>query len=108
MKDKKERVERFYKRIALKDFIILHSFIKLPENINKVDLDIKSNLEKIIRDKFEEDLNSIKLKMQRTDQKFNENEIIERIILLFDDFFDSELNNEELKQKLLKLYNYML
>ncbi len=78
------------------------------ENINKVDLDIKSNLEKIIRDKFEEDLNSIKLKMQKTSQKFNGNEIIERIILLFDDFFDSEINNEELKKKLLKLYNYIL
>ncbi len=33
MKDKKERVERFYKQIALKDFIILHSFIKLPEKL---------------------------------------------------------------------------
>ncbi|KKM70188.1 hypothetical protein LCGC14_1443280, partial [marine sediment metagenome] len=30
VKDKKERVERFYKRIALKAFIILHSFIKIP------------------------------------------------------------------------------
>ncbi|GAI01333.1 unnamed protein product, partial [marine sediment metagenome] len=34
-KDKKKRVERFYKRMALKDFIILHSFIKLPINLIK-------------------------------------------------------------------------
>jgi len=31
VKDKKKRVERFYKRMALKDFIILHSFIKIPK-----------------------------------------------------------------------------
>ena len=36
MKDKKKRVERFYKRRALKDFIILHSFIKIPKiNLKK-------------------------------------------------------------------------
>ncbi len=32
VKDKKKRVERFYKQRALKNFIILHSFIKLPPN----------------------------------------------------------------------------
>ena len=30
MKDKKKWVERFYKRLMLKEFIILHSFIKIP------------------------------------------------------------------------------
>jgi len=76
------------------------------ENIDKIDLDIKNDLERVIKDKFESYLNNIKKLMQKTYQKFDEREIIERIILLFDDFFNSEIESKELKERLLRLYNF--
>lgn len=111
-------INKVYERIKINleslDKALKNRIKKVPkkkfriENINKMDLDIRRNLENRIKDKFEEELDSIKLRMQKTSQKFNEKEIINSLILLFDDFFESKITNEELKTKILKLYNYIL
>lgn len=72
----------------------------------KEELDIKTDFKKKIYDNFESKFKKVQKKLQNDFKKMINKKNLDQIINIFNEFFNSEIDEKDLRKKLLKFYQF--